>query len=214
MSRADEARALARRADEHSLAGQTAEALPMAREAVALARGSGDEEADAEASTALATALLTDWEQNGPADHFDEALDLLDHAAIIFEPLGTIDFWSVLVILAEINLRCENFETAQQLFARVTHDLGDPCWAAPDTAAEADHLRARAFSGLGFVAIDEAEDAELAFDRFESAVNLFMATGGDDARPHLERIAAAIEDELGDPAAAKLVRDRTRDRLG
>jgi hypothetical protein len=147
-----EARRLAVQAVEHVRRGDSAEAMRLGRAAMALARQTWREDTQADVGMALAAALLAAWEDGGSESEWHEALDLLDHAITVFEPQRRLQAWTAMVTVAEINWRCGNQQVAENVFARVAHDLADPRWGAvPTIAVEADVVRGRAFTGLGMV---------------------------------------------------------------
>jgi hypothetical protein len=211
VERAERARALAALADEQARANQVPEAVATAREAVALARFF-DDETEADATLALAAALLAAWELDGAEPTFMEAMERLDRAAQLFERLRSIDFWSALVLMAEANWRADNLDTARALFARVTRELGDERWAREGLDGHADHLRGCAFAGLGFIAIAHGM-GDTAIDHFEAALSLFLV-GDEDGWPHVERIAEALAFDLGLPVGARLARAAAEKRWG
>ncbi|MBA2543886.1 MAG: hypothetical protein H0V17_29850, partial [Deltaproteobacteria bacterium] len=163
-----------------------------------------DLSAEARAHFALATALLGLFESSEIWEGFGEVTESLERAATLYEQLGTIDFGATLLTMADAFTMVGELDAAQSVYVRVTRDLADPRWAAPESIARhADFLRGRAFVGLGWNAVHQQLEDQ-AGERFEAAVNLLVAAGEPAGAPILEEIAAWFEERANGEAAKQI----------
>jgi hypothetical protein len=184
------------------------EAQSCAYGAVAAAREAGGARAEAHAQLVLGTILLSMFDQGVSApmsdDLFTPAMDALDRAAVLYEELDLIDFYTCLLTIAEAFRLVEESETASPILSRVVRELGDPRWASPPAIGRhADHLRARALGALARIAHADGTD-DKAREWLESAVALLLANGAGDAvaRDALTDIAGDFRTLLDDAARA------------
>jgi tetratricopeptide (TPR) repeat protein len=197
--------------------GRFEEAIRTGRKALELAREASNDAAEAHAGVSLGTAILNDFHRKGPSapkwDDFREAMDLLEHSALLYEREGSVDYASTLLSMAEAYRGVGIFDGAGALYTRVSRELSDERWAASDDLARhTDYLRGRAFMGLGAVGLHDGlrEDAS---DRLDSAVNLLLSGEPQAFKHDLEEIARIFESELDDPEAAGQIRDLVKQRL-
>jgi tetratricopeptide (TPR) repeat protein len=207
MTAGERAHVLAHLSAAYRLSDRVDDAIRVAREGIKTGVSSADRSAEAHAHLALATALLTLFQSSENWEGFGEVMESLDRSASLYEQLGSIDFGTTLLTMAEAFKQIGELDAAQGVYARVTRDLSDPRWATPDSIARhADHLRGRAFVGLAWIAVDR-ELQDQAVDYFEAAVNLLVASREPVGASILEEIADWFESDRSDTAAAKLVRN-------
>lgn len=204
LARARAARALA---VAHQCLGQLTAAARHADEAIAAFGATGEDQHRelAEALHVRAVAHLSD-------DDLGAAGPLLERAAEIFDAAGaTHDLAGVLLTMGEVALAFGDDEIAEGLYGRVLEDVEG---TEPESEAHASFLNAltaKAFLGLGAVAVQRDEAAE-AKDFLSRAIEFFDAAHG---YAHPETIdalsqVAALYRELGDDGAATAVDEERR----
>lgn len=139
-----------------SLVDHLDEAVAVARGAVGLACSASDERAEAHARLSLGTALVLVVRAGHAGEStFSEAMDSLERAASVYQGLGMIDFATALITMAEGCREIGELDPAEGLYARVIHELSDARWAVSEALMlHANHVRGRAFAGLGFIELD------------------------------------------------------------
>jgi tetratricopeptide (TPR) repeat protein len=207
---AERAHVLGHLASELRLAVRLDEAIATARDAVTTAVTAADPHARAYAQFALGTALISAFERDGDPALLSDAMEALDGAAEGYQQLGHIDFSSVLLTMAEAFRMIGEHEAARGVLVRVTRELADARWAAPEAnARHAGHVRGRAYLGLGAIAL-ATDHRDEAVRMFDEASQLLIASADISAAPLLEDIATVMETELDDPAAAEQIRTAAR----
>jgi hypothetical protein len=183
------------------------EAERAARRAVVEAAGRSAIEAHAQFT--LGTVLLTTFQEGADVDDviIRDATEALERAASLYRDLGSINFYSCLLSLAEGTDPTQVGPHAEGVYGRILDELADDHWARPPEVAKlADHLRARACIGLARIALD-AGDGGRGGELLWSAAGLLVASGRGDpaARELLADIARTFLERLRDPARAEHV---------
>lgn len=208
----DRGHILTKLASLYRLAGQWEDAESTALEAVELAAKGSSPAAEARAHMILGTVLLAMCQEDIPPaadveDVLQQAVSAVGHAANLFEHLGVIEFYSALLTIAVAMRLAADNGSARGVFGRIVRDLSDARWSQPATAAHADHLRGRAFMGLGEIALDEGDD-DTGREHLEAAAALLLASGGEEPAgvALVDDIADLVEGRLEDPDRAAELR--------
>jgi hypothetical protein len=132
-----------------------------------------------------------------------QVFSALTEATELYEKLGTIDFLSCLLTMAETARWADEVESAESLYRRVMKEVSSPKWAGAPIENRRG-LEARACHGLAGCALlnDSAEDCRVLLER---AVRLLDPNDPHDARM-LREIAGTYEEWLEDPETANAVR--------
>jgi tetratricopeptide (TPR) repeat protein len=200
----DAARAheLATLSSDYCMAGRLDDAIRVAQQALALAKGAGDERAEAHACMSLGTTRLTQF-SNGDDAQLGEAMNAIERAAELYQRLGRIDFGAAVLTMAEASRMVGELDAAEALYRRVIVELGDPRWA--EWPAHCRHLQARGSMGLGAVALQKG-DRKQASAQFQAAAQLFLTANPAESATFLEELADLFESELRDREAAAAIR--------
>ena len=212
LSPDDRCHILTKLASLYRLAGQWDDAESAALEAVELSAKGNSPAAEARAHLILGTVLLEMCLEEIPAaadveDVLQQAVSAAGHAANLFEHLGAIELYCALLTIAVAMRLAADNGSARGVFGRIVHDLSDAKWSQPATAGHADHLRGRAFMGLGEIALDAGDD-DTGREHLETAAALLLASGHEEPAgvTLVHDIADLVEGRLADPDRADELR--------
>ena len=178
--------------------GEPDRATEEARRAVAL---SSTDLARASALLSSGTVRIARWHPDAASSELETTLRELSESVEIFERLGTIDFSSALLTLADAWRELGEVETAEPLYRRVVRDMQSARWVNASPSHRLG-LVARALYGLTGCAVvqDRASDARSYLDNAAE-----LAVEADDASI-IQMIASAYGELFDDVAAMARLR--------
>ncbi len=208
----EESRVLSKLSSAQLRSGDTRTATLSVRRALEIAKAGKLEEAEAEAQLRFATLNFSLMSEVGDveaaATMFGEGFEHAEVSAKLYERLGSVNFLSVLLTMAEGARHWGKSEVGAALYHRVLSDSANPLWSQrAELQGHLRALRARADYGLAGLEILAARSlpARHWLEECTRELSAMSSKSADDVEL-IEQVAVAYEEHLGNPGAATRTR--------